>query len=191
MFEPLDLPGLVLVRPSRFSDARGYFVQTYVASTYRAGGIDVEFVQDNQSYSKDRGVVRGLHFQAPPYGQAKLVRCSVGAILDIAVDVRRGSPTYGQHISVELSAANGHQLYMEEGFAHGFCTLTDETLIEYKVSSVYAPDSEGGIAWDDEALGIDWPVETGTAHLSKKDKALPPLSALDTPFSWSSEAQRR
>lgn len=189
MFEPLDLPGLVLVRPPRFGDARGYFTQTYVAPTYRDGGIDATFLQDNQSYSKGRGVVRGLHFQSPPHSQAKLVRCSIGAILDVAVDIRRMSPTFGQHRTVELSAENGHQLYMEEGFAHGFCTLTDETLIEYKVSSPYAPGSEGGIAWDDETLGINWPVRTDAAHLSDKDKALPPFGTLDTPFSWSPEAQ--
>lgn len=189
MFEPLELPGLVLVQPARHKDARGHFSQTYVAPSYRENGIDADFVQDNQSYSRGRGVVRGLHFQSPPYAQAKLVRCSLGAILDVAVDIRRGSPTYGKHVSVELSTENGAQLYIPAGFAHGFCTLSEETLVDYKVSALYAPTSEGGIIWNDARLNIDWHINNGAAHLSDKDKALPAFNLLDTPFKWTGEAQ--
>ncbi len=184
MFKSLPIDGLVLISLKRFEDGRGFFRETYAEQPYKDAGIACDFVQDNQSLSHGRGVVRGLHFQGPPAAQAKLVRCSVGAIFDVAVDIRNGSPTYGTHVAVELSAENGHQLFVPEGFAHGFCTLTEEALVEYKVSSHYAPDTEGGIRWNDPALGIDWPVGADTAILSQKDRSLGRLDALLTPFDY-------
>lgn len=182
MFEEMAIPGVIRVTPRPFEDARGRFMETYQADRYRAGGIPAVFVQDNQSLSRRRGTVRGLHFQAPPMAQAKLVRCLRGAVLDVAVDLRAGSPTYGQHCAVELRAETGDQLFVPAGFAHGFCTLEDETEVHYKCSAPYAPDLEGGVYWADPALGIDWPVATEAAILSEKDRALPMLADVMTPF---------
>lgn len=182
MFKQLRPEGLVLITPPRFSDGRGFFQETYVTGKYADAGIKTAFVQDNQSLSRGCGVIRGLHFQGPPTQQAKLVRCSFGAIYDVAVDLRPDSPTYGGHVGVELSADTGAQLYIPTGFAHGFCTLTEETLVDYKVSAPYAPDCEGGIYWNDPELGIEWPVDSDAAVLSDKDQALPRMSALDNPF---------
>lgn len=182
MFDPLPLNGLILVSPRRFSDPRGVFSETFVRERYREGGIDADFMQDNQSVSSSRGVVRGLHFQSPPFAQAKLVRCSYGAILDVAVDIRRGSSTYGQHLSVQLTAESGQQLYVPAGYAHGFCTLSDMAIVDYKVDAPYAPEHEDGIIWSDPDLAIDWQVEHDAALVSDKDRALPPLARLDTPF---------
>lgn len=182
MFKALGPEGLILISPPRFEDARGYFQETYVAQRYAEAGITCEFVQDNQSFSKSRGVLRGLHYQAPPHAQAKLVRCSRGAIFDVAVDLRAGSPTYGRHAGVELSADNGDQIFIPEGFAHGFCTLTEDVLIDYKVSHPYTPEAEQGLIWNDPDLGVQWPVEAADALLSDKDRALPAFSTLDTPF---------
>ncbi len=178
---PTQLPGVLLVEADRFGDGRGFFSETYNRRQWAAAGIDVEFVQDNQSLSAARGTVRGLHWQAPPHAQAKLLRVTRGAILDVVVDVRRASPTFGRHLAVELSAENWRQLYVPEGFAHGFCTLTDAVEVIYKVSDYYAPEAEGGIAWDDPDLGISWPVARQDATLSAKDVLLPRLANADIP----------
>ncbi len=175
--------GLYILTPDRFQDDRGYFSETYKASLFEDLGLTVGFIQDNHSYSRHKGTVRGLHFQSPPYAQAKLVSTSVGAVLDIVVDIRRDSPTYGQHVSVELSAENGRQFFIPAGFAHGFCTLTDHAEIRYKVSAPYAKDHDGGIFWDDPDIGIVWPVESSTAILSEKDRNLPRLRECLSPFS--------
>ena len=182
-FEPLKLPDVILVKPNRFEDDRGFFVETYHAERYRENGIGVDFVQDNHSLSKPVGVLRGLHFQSAPFAQDKLVRCTHGRILDVAVDIRQGSPTYGQHVSVELSAANGWQLFVPIGFAHGFVTLEPDTEVQYKVSSVYAPDHDHGLAWNDPALGIDWGLPAESITLSDKDQRHPTLSDLPDYFS--------
>ena len=147
MIDTLPLSGLLLVQPKRYIDPRGYFSETYVQSIFKEAGINTRFVQDNESRSYGRGIVRGLHFQAPPAAQAKLVRCVIGEILDVVVDIRTSSPTYGQHVSQRLSADAGEQLFIPAGFAHGFCTLSDDTLIQYKVDNFYAPETEGGIFW--------------------------------------------
>jgi len=177
------LTGLKLITPKKFGDNRGFFSETYNAQTLAELGIRERFVQDNHSLSVEKGVVRGLHYQKPPDAQAKLVRVSRGSILDVAVDIRRGSPTYGQHVAVELSADNWSQLYIPAGFAHGFCTMAPDTELQYKVSDYYAPASDAGILWNDPALGIAWPEFAG-AQLSPKDLALPRFADIDTPFSY-------
>ena len=177
------LPGVKLLKPKRFGDHRGFFAETYNRRVYTELGVDVEFVQDNHSLSAAVGTVRGLHFQAPPRAQAKLVRCGRGAIFDVAVDIRRGSPTYGRWVGYTLSAANGAQLYIPAGCAHGFATLEPDSEIVYKCSDYYAPETEGSLRWDDPDIGIDWPV-TGEAVLSEKDAEAPLLAELDSPFAW-------
>lgn len=179
---PLALPGVLLIKTRRFGDARGFFTESYNRADFVAVGIDCTFVQDNQSFSAPQGTVRGLHFQAPPHAQAKLVRVLRGAILDVVVDIRRASPTYGEHVAVELDHAEGRQLFVPEGFAHGFCTLTPDTEVFYKVTDVYAPGCDRGLAWDDPALGIRWPVDAADAILSDKDRRQLRLSALDPVF---------
>lgn len=181
--EETTLPGVLLITPRRFGDHRGVFAETYSRRAYREIGTDLEFVQDNHSLSTDVGTVRGLHFQAPPHAQAKLVRCGRGAIFDVAVDIRRGSPTYGQWVGYELSAETGAQLFIPAGFAHGFVTLQPNSEIVYKCSDYYAPETEGALLWNDPALGIDWPL-SGDAILSDKDAVAPPLADLQSPFSW-------
>ncbi len=181
-FERLAIPDVVLVTPKRFGDDRGFFSETYRANLFDEEGVVGPFVQDNHAYSADAGVLRGLHFQAPPMAQAKLVRCIRGAILDVAVDIRRSSPTYGQHVSAELTAENGAQLFVPVGFAHAYLTLTPDSEVEYKVTEYYAPETEGGLAWDDPAIGIDWPLPNGVPSLSEKDKVLPGLAEFDSPF---------
>lgn len=183
-FEPLAIPAVVLVRPKKFGDARGYFMETYSTAAFATAGIDAVFVQDNQSLSAARGVVRGLHFQAPPVPQAKLVRVLKGAIFDVAVDLRRGSPSYGKWCAATLTAEGGEQLFVPHGFAHGFCTLKPATEVAYKVDGPYAPECEDGLAWNDPALAIDWPVAPGEAQLSGKDAVLPGLPGFDSPFSY-------
>lgn len=178
MFQRLAIPDVILVTPKRHGDARGFFSETFRADTYAKAGIPGPFVQDNHAYSQQAGILRGLHFQKPPSAQAKLVRCTQGAIYDVAVDIRQNSPTFGQHVGAELSAETGAQLYVPEGFAHGYLTLTPDCHVQYKTSDYYAPEAEGGIAWDDPALGIEWPMEGLAVTLSEKDKTLPPLSAL-------------
>lgn len=182
MFEPLSIDGLIRVRPKRHTDSRGFFSETYVAARFDAGGVSADFIQDNEARSAGCGVIRGFHFQAPPAAQAKLVRCVTGAIFDVVVDIRRGSPTYGKHLSIELSAENGEQLFIPAGFAHAYCTLTDETLVQYKVDAPYVPETEQGIAWNDHTLNIAWPVNVSDALVSEKDRTLPSFAALETPF---------
>ncbi|MBB3348860.1 dTDP-4-dehydrorhamnose 3,5-epimerase [Sphingomonas sp. BK069] len=172
-----------LIRPKRHGDARGWFVETYNRDTFAGLGIDVTFVQDNHSLSAPAFTLRGLHFQTPPRALDKLVRCVRGRIFDVAVDLRRGSPTYGRWVGAELSAENGHQLFVPVGFAHGFLTLEPDVEVVYKCSDTYAPAHDGGIAWD--SAGIDWPLPAGTTpELSPKDGRQPTLAAFDSPFSY-------
>lgn len=180
--EPTELPGVMILTPARHGDARGFFSESWNRARLAEAGIEIDFVQDNHSLSQARGTLRGLHFQAPPHAQAKLVRCGRGALYDVAVDIRRGSPTYGHWVAVELSFENGRQLLIPEGFLHGFVTLTDDTEIIYKCSDTYAPESDGAVRWD--TCGIDWPLD-GAPVLSDKDAAAVPLSEFDTPFTWS------
>lgn len=179
-----DAPSPVqLIRPRRFGDARGWFTEVYSVPNFAKLGIDCVFVQDNHSLSVPAFTLRGLHFQTPPRGQDKLVRCVRGSIFDVAVDVRRGSPTYGQWVGTELSAENGHQLYIPIGFAHGFITLEPDCEVSYKCSDTYAPEADGGILWD--SAGIDWPIPAAvTPELSPKDLIQPALAAFDSPFAY-------
>lgn len=179
--ERLPLSGLLLIDAKKFADERGFFSETYSARDLAAAGFGRDFVQDNHSLSVKAGTVRGLHFQAPPDAQDKLVRVIRGSILDVAVDLRKSSPTFGAHVAVELSERNWKQLLVPKGFAHGFCTLEPNTEVIYKVSALYAPQSDRGILWNDPALGIAWPAFAG-AELSAKDAKLPPLAACDNPF---------
>jgi dTDP-4-dehydrorhamnose 3,5-epimerase len=179
--DSLHLPDVKLVRPRRFGDERGWFMETYRREAFLAARIDDEFVQDNQSFSAARGTVRGLHLQKPPHAQAKLVRVLSGCILDVAVDLRRSSPTFGQHVAVEIPD-DGTSVYVPVGFAHGFCTLTDNVTVAYKVSGPYAPQAEAGVRWNDPALGIAWPVAEAEATLSAKDRKLPFLADLEPVF---------
>lgn len=172
------LEGVLVLTPRRFGDARGWFCETFNAGRMAEAGIDIGFVQDNHSFSAAKGTLRGLHYQKPPHAQDKLVRCSRGAILDVAVDARVGSATYGQWVGVELTAENGRQLLVPKGFLHGFVTLTDDTEVQYKCSDVYAPDCDGGVRWD--SLGIDWGVTDPV--LSDKDKVAPAFDAWQSPF---------
>jgi dTDP-4-dehydrorhamnose 3,5-epimerase len=176
------LPGLKLFTPLAVGDVRGSFCEVYRRDIWASAGIDIEFVQDNQSISTLRGTVRGLHFQSPPYAQAKLVRVLEGAIFDVAVDIRRGSPTYGRHAVHELSAQNGLQFLIPEGFAHGFCTLTERTSVHYKVSAYYSAAHDRGLLWRDPDLQISWPVATDAAVLSDRDRGHPGLATLNSPF---------
>ena len=172
---------LKLIKSKRHRDARGFFSETYNHKEYSEFGIDIVFVQDNHSFSKKAGTLRGLHFQSPPSAQAKLVRCSRGAIFDVAVDLRRGSPTYGNWSGYELTAENGQQLYVPVGFAHGFVTLVPNTEIIYKCSDYYAPETEGALLWNDPAIGINWPG-LNNPILSEKDAVAPMLSDFESPF---------
>jgi dTDP-4-dehydrorhamnose 3,5-epimerase len=183
--ERLPIPGLLLIEPPRICDARGFFSEVWSHRALAAAGLDVVFVQDNHSLSRAAGVLRGLHFQRPPAAQGKLVRVVRGSILDVAVDIREGSATYGQHVAVELSAANWRQLWIPRGFAHGFCTLEPDTEVLYKVDAYYDRDADSAIAWDDPALGIAWPVRDPI--LSEKDRTAPRLADIPPPFpigSW-------
>ena len=179
--EATALSGVAILTPARFGDARGFFSESWSRKRLAEAGIDIDFVQDNHSVSARAGTVRGLHFQAPPHAQAKLVRCGRGALWDVAVDVRAGSPTYGQWVGVDLTAENGRQLLIPAGFLHGFVTRTDETEIIYKCSDYYAPDCDGSVAWD--SVGIDWGL-TGAPVLSAKDAAATPLADFKTPFTF-------
>ena len=170
-----DIAGVVIVKPRVFTDPRGYFFESYSQRDFNdAVGREIQFVQDNESRST-RGVVRGLHFQRPPFAQAKLVRCTRGAVLDIAVDIRKGSPQYGQWVGVELSAENKKQLFIPRGFAHGFITLTDDVEVQYKADNYYAPECDGNIRWNDPDIGVEWPIEP--VILSEKDQQAPLLKA--------------
>lgn len=179
----IDTAPVQLIRPIRHGDARGWFTEVHSVPAFAAIGITCTFVQDNHSYSAPALTLRGLHFQTPPRGQDKLVRCIRGRIYDVAVDVRRGSPTYGQWVGAELSAENGHQLFIPIGFAHGFLTLEPDCEVTYKCSDTYAPQNDGGIRWD--SVGIDWPMPAGTIpELSEKDKVQPTLAEFDSPFAY-------
>lgn len=180
--ELTELQGILLIEPRKFGDARGFFSETYNRARLAELGFDRDFVQDNHSLSVEAGVVRGLHYQSPPFAQDKLVRVVRGAILDVVVDLRRGSPTWGDHASVEISAANWRQLLAPAGFAHGFVTLAPETEVVYKVTNYYAPDHDHGLLWSDPALGIVWPVAPDAARLSDKDRIQPRLADIDSPF---------
>jgi dTDP-4-dehydrorhamnose 3,5-epimerase len=174
-----------LIIPKRFGDSRGWFTEVYSEPAFADLGIDCRFVQDNHSLSVPKYTLRGLHFQTPPRDQDKLVRCVRGAIFDVAVDIRKGSSTYGQWVGAELSAENGHQLFIPIGFAHGFVTLEGNCEVLYKCSDTYAPDSNGGIRWDDPAIGIDWSMPAGiTPELSAKDAIQPLLADFDSPFPY-------
>jgi dTDP-4-dehydrorhamnose 3,5-epimerase len=174
----MEIAGVKIVEPEIRRDGRGYFCETYNRRRYFDAGITAGFVQDNESFSM-KGVVRGLHWQAAPFGQAKLVRVISGRVLDVAVDVRKGSPTFGKHVAVELSAENGLQLFIPRGFAHGFMVLEDNTLFSYKCDNLYNPGSERGLRFDDPSLGIEWPDIGVDFTLSEKDKKHPCLSAVE------------
>lgn len=180
-----DIEGIMLIEPKRHYDIRGFFCETYNAAELAKHGIDINFVQDNLSLSTGSGTVRGLHFQSPPFAQAKLIRVVRGAIFDVAVDIRKGSPTFGKHVGVELSAENALQLFVPEGFAHGFATLRSLTEIVYKVSVPYSKDHDQGIFWDDPSLRIHWPVSSENAILSPKDLVMPVLKEITSPFQYS------
>lgn len=173
------IAGLLIIEPQVFKDDRGYFYESYNKEKMLAAGIDLAFVQDNQSLSQ-KGIVRGLHFQAPPFAQGKLVRVIQGAVMDVAVDIRKDSPTYGKHFSIELTAENKTMFYIPPGFAHGFETLSDNTLFLYKCTDVYNKASEGGLLWNDETLGIKW--QTTAPIISDKDKVLPTINQFTSPF---------
>ncbi len=176
---------ITLIKPRRFGDARGWFTESYSKRAFATLGIEDDFVQDNHSLSELRHTLRGLHFQRPPHAQAKLVRCIKGRILDVAVDIRSGSPTYGRYITAELSAENGHQLFVPVGFAHGFLTLEDNCEVTYKVTDFYAPESDGGVRWDDPTIAIKWPLPAGILpELSDKDEALSLLTEFHSPFAY-------
>ncbi|WP_417270771.1 dTDP-4-dehydrorhamnose 3,5-epimerase [Celeribacter sp.] len=180
--EKTKLPDVLLVTPRRFGDDRGWFSETWNHAAFAEAGCKADFVQDNHSFSSSAGTVRGLHYQAPPHAQDKLVRCTKGEIFDVAVDARVGSPTYGQWIGVRLSAQNGQQLFVPKGFLHGFATLAPNSEVQYKVTDIYAPDCDGSVRWD--SLGIDWKI--GEAALSAKDAAAPRFNDWQSPFSWES-----
>ena len=170
--ERLAIPDVLLVIPARYGDARGFFSETWSLRAMQEAGINLPFVQDNHSMSQARGVLRGLHCQLAPHEQGKLVRVARGAIWDVVVDARRGSPTFGQHVGCELSAANWHQLWVPPGFLHGFCTLEPDTEVLYKTTGYYDRGSERGITWDDPDLAIPWPIAAAEVQLSEKDKHL-------------------
>ena len=175
------IPGVLIIEPKVFKDSRGYFFESYSEQRYKEAGIRADFVQDNESCST-RGVMRGLHFQRPPFTQAKLVRCVQGTVLDVAVDIRKGSPTYGQHVAVELSEENHRQFFVPRGFAHGFAVLSPVAVFQYKCDNYYAPQADGGISILDESLGIDWRIPVADAILSEKDTKHLPLKDFDSPF---------
>ena len=175
------IEGLLLIEPQVFKDSRGYFVETYNAERYKAAGIMADFVQDNQSCSS-YGVVRGLHFQRPPYTQAKLVSCVLGRVLDVAVDLRKDSPTFGQWYSAELSADNHRQLFIPRGFAHGFSVLSETAVFTYKCDNLYNPQADGGLLLSDPALAIDWQIPVEQRIISEKDTKHPLLNELNNPF---------
>ncbi|HIC81592.1 MAG TPA: dTDP-4-dehydrorhamnose 3,5-epimerase [Kiloniellaceae bacterium] len=180
----LAIPEVRLIKAVKHGDHRGFFSETYSKRDLAAAGIDADFVQDNQSLSATVGTVRGLHFQIPPQAQAKLLRVVRGAVFDVAVDLRRGSPTYGRHVAVTVSAADWNQIFIPVGFAHGFCTVEPGTEVIYKVSDYYAPEAERGLLWNDPELGIDWPVAADEAVLSPRDSQWPRLRELSRFFDY-------
>lgn len=180
--EPLKIPDVKLVTPKRFQDARGYFCETYNARAFKEAGIDCDFVQDNESCSVKKGTVRGLHFQAPPFAQSKLVRVLKGAIVDVAVDARKTSPTYGKWVSARLDTETGAALFVPAGFLHGFITLEADTIVAYKVDAFYSKECDGAVRWNDPDLAIDWGAGAGEAVLSDKDAAAQSWAAFKSPF---------
>jgi dTDP-4-dehydrorhamnose 3,5-epimerase len=179
--EETALPGVVVLMPARFGDARGWFSEVFNAERMRAAGVSIDWVQDNHSFSAAKGTLRGLHFQRPPRAQDKLVRCTRGAIWDVAVDARRGSATFGRWTGAELTPENGRQLLVPKGFLHGFVTLLPDTEVQYKCSDTYAPDCDGSVAWNDPDLAIAWPLN-GEPVLSAKDMAAPRWGDWQSPF---------
>ena len=188
-----DIEGVIIIKPQIFKDSRGYFFESFSQREFNEKVTPIQFVQDNESCSS-YGVMRGLHFQKPPYSQSKLVRCVKGSVLDVAVDIRKGSPTYGKHVAVELSAENHLQFFIPKGFAHGFIVLSDYAEFCYKVTDFYHPNDEGGLLWNDpeigiewvldESLGINWPISADDAILSDKDKKYPKLSEITSDFDY-------
>ena len=178
------LAGLRVLTPRRFGDARGFFSESWNARRMAENGMDIAFVQDNHSLSTEPATLRGLHFQSPPHAQAKLVRCGRGRLWDVAVDIRKGSPTFGRWFGTELSFENGRQMLIPEGFLHGFVTLQPETEIVYKCSDYYTPDCDRAIAWDDPDLAIAWPLDGGAPVLSEKDAVAPAFRDFENPFTW-------
>ncbi|MDE5848636.1 MAG: dTDP-4-dehydrorhamnose 3,5-epimerase [Muribaculaceae bacterium] len=178
-----EIEGLKIIEPRIFTDERGYFFESYSKKIFDEEVANVKFVQDNESKSV-RGVIRGLHFQRPPFAQAKLVRCVRGAVLDVAVDIRKDSPTYGRHVAVELTEDNHRQFFIPHGFAHGFAVLSDEAVFQYKCDNYYSPESDGGISLLDPSLGIDWRIALENAILSEKDRHHPLLKDFDSPFEY-------
>lgn len=183
------IAGVRILRPAQHRDARGFFSEVYSEAALAAHGITARFVQDNHSLSLMHGTVRGLHFQIAPFVQAKLVRVTKGAILDVAVDLRRGSPSFGRHAAVQLSAAEWNQLFVPEGFAHGFCTIEPDTEVTYKVNRPYSAAHDRGLLWNDPALAIPWPVGAGEALLSERDRRHPPLAELPPFFQYEPAAE--
>ncbi len=180
-FHPLAIPEVILVEPERFGDSRGFFMETYQYETFAAKGITPRFLQDNHSRST-QGVLRGLHYQKDPFAQGKLLKVVIGEIFDVAVDIRRGSPTFGQWVGERLSAENGRLLYVPPGFAHGFCVLSDTADLLYKATNYYKPETDRGIIWNDPQIGIEWPITNPT--LSAKDVKLPPLAQADINYNY-------
>jgi dTDP-4-dehydrorhamnose 3,5-epimerase len=178
LLEESDIPDVKIITAKKVIDGRGFFCETYSRRAFREAGYDIEFVQDNHSLSTNAGTVRGIHFQSPPFAQDKLIRVARGAILDVAVDLRWSSPSYGHHVAVEISAINWLQIFVPAGFAHGFCTLERDTEVQYKVSRPYMAEYEFGLAWDDPALRIAWPVNRSEAILSQRDRMHPKLAEL-------------
>ena len=177
------IPDVYIIEPSVFGDNRGYFLESFNLEKFEENVYPIKFVQDNESKSS-KGVLRGLHFQKPPFDQAKLVRCLEGKVMDVAVDIRKGSPTYGKHVAIELSGENKRQLFVPRGFAHGFSVLSETAVFAYKVDNTYAPASDSGIRFDDKELNIDWGLTEEDIQLSEKDKNLPSFKDLETPFNY-------
>ena len=181
-----EIDGVVIIEPRLFKDDRGYFFESYSEKDFNAQVREIKFVQDNESKSS-YGVLRGLHFQKPPYAQSKLVRVIKGAVLDVAVDIRKGSPTFGKHVAVELTEDNHRLFFIPRGFAHGFSVLTPEVIFQYKCDNFYAPQSEGALAWDDPDLGIDWRIPSDKIILSEKDKHHPRLKDAEWLFDYNGQ----
>jgi dTDP-4-dehydrorhamnose 3,5-epimerase len=182
-FIKTEISDVYIIEPSVFGDNRGYFLESFNLEKFEENVYPIKFVQDNESKSS-KGVLRGLHFQKPPFNQAKLVRCIEGRVMDVAVDIRKGSPTYGKHIAVELSGENKKQLFVPRGFAHGFSVLSETAVFAYKVDNDYAPEYDAGIRWNDTNLNINWGLEENDVLVSGKDKTLPFLSEFETPFNF-------
>ena len=182
------IEGVYIIEPKVFGDARGYFFESFSEREFKEKVGDIHFVQDNESMSK-YGVMRGLHFQRPPYAQSKLVRCVKGKVIDVAVDIRKGSPTYGQHVAALLSEDNHRQFFIPQGFAHGFAVLSESAVFQYKCDNFYHPEADGGISILDESLGIDWGLAMEEALLSEKDTKHPKLAEFDSPFVWNQEPE--